>query len=79
MRSLRPGCLAAVFLAAVTALLASGCSTAPPVKPWQREHLSRRSMQFDDGMETKFRQHWFAAREGADGGYGTVGGGCGCN
>ncbi len=56
-----------------------GCKHAPPVKPWQREHLAKRSMQFDDGLEGRFRQHLFGAREGAEGGYGKVGGGCGCN
>lgn len=56
-----------------------GCTHAPPVKPWQRAHLSRRAMSFDDGLESRFRQHAFSAREGAEGGYGHVGGGCGCN
>jgi hypothetical protein len=57
----------------------TGCKHAPPVQPWQREHLARRSMQFDDGLEGRFRQHLFGAREGAEGGYGKAGGGCGCN
>lgn len=56
----------------------SGCGHAP-VKPWQREHLGKRAMSFDDGLEGRFRQHMFSTREGADGGYGVVGGGCGCN
>ena len=58
---------------------ASGCRHAPPVKPWQRANLTRRAMQFDDGLEGRFRQHMFSSREGAEGGYGHVGGGCGCN
>lgn len=57
----------------------AGCSHAPPVKPWQRGHLTRRAMSFDDGLEGRFKQHVFSAREGAEGGYGHVGGGCGCN
>ena len=58
----------------------AGCaSLPPPVKPWQRGHLTRRAVQFNDGLEGRFRQHMFAAREGAEGGYGHVGGGCGCN
>jgi hypothetical protein len=56
-----------------------GCLHGPPVKPWQREHLSRRAMSFDDGLEGRFKQHVNSAREGAEGGYGHVGGGCGCN
>lgn len=58
---------------------AAGCAHPAPVRPWQRAHLARRSMQFDDGLEGRFRQHLFGAREGADGGYGHAGGGCGCN
>ena len=59
-----------------------GCAHAPPppIQPWQREHLSRRAMRFDaDPLETRFRQHMFGSREGAEGGYGQPGGGCGCN
>ena len=60
--------------------LASGCShRPPPVRPWQRAHLSKRAMQFNDGLEGRFKQHMYSAREGAEGGYGYVGGGCGCN
>jgi hypothetical protein len=59
----------------------AGCAhSPPPVQPWQREYLSRRSMQFDsDPQEDRFRQHWLGAREGADLGFGQPGGGCGCN
>ncbi len=63
----------------VTCSALGGCGHGPPVHAWQREHLSKRAMQFDDGLETRFRQHMFSSREGADGGYGHVGGGCGCN
>lgn len=70
--------LLAVALA--SALASVGCAHRPaPVRPWQREHLAKRAMRFDDGFETRFRQHMFSSREGADGGYGHVGGGCGCN
>jgi hypothetical protein len=69
-----------LLMVALAGVLAAGCShRPPPVRPWQRAHLSKRAMRFDDGMETRFRQHWFSSREGADMGYGTVGGGCGCN
>lgn len=57
----------------------AGCATQPPVRAWQREHLAKRAMQFDDGLEGRFRSHLFYAREGAFGGYGDAGGGCGCN
>jgi hypothetical protein len=67
----------AVWLFAVAAF--AGCQHAPPVKAWQRANLAKRAMKFDDGLESRFKQHMFAAREGAEGGYGDVGGGCGCN
>jgi hypothetical protein len=72
--------LPALLLLALLSSQASGCAHAPPVRPWQRGYLAKRAMQFDDGLEGRFRQHLFGgAREGADGGYGHVGGGCGCN
>lgn len=65
-----------VALAALSAPL-PGCAR---VKPWQREHLARRAM-IDDRPpgEARFEQHGRGAREGADGGTGEPGGGCGCN
>jgi len=70
--------LAAVLLAAL-----AGCAhRAPPVQPWQREHLAKRGMRLDmpdELAEDRFRQHWLGAREGSDLGYGEPGGGCGCN
>jgi hypothetical protein len=50
------------------------------VKPYQREYLSRRSLNFHgDRGEDRFKQHLFESREGARGGTGEAGGGCGCN
>lgn len=58
-------------------LMATGCAR---VKPWQREDLSRRAMNNDRDLgETRFEQHSREAREGAAGGTGEQGGGCGCN
>jgi hypothetical protein len=72
-----------IVLLGATALLSGaglgGCSHAPPIKPWQRAHLSKRAMSFDDGLEGRFKQHVYSAREGAEGGYGYFSGGCGCN
>jgi len=70
------------LVAALLAAGAAGCAHAPPppVQPWQREHLAKRSLRFDaDPIEDHFRQHWYGAREGADLGFGQPGGGCGCN
>lgn len=58
-------------------LLASGCVT---VKPYQRENLARPAMagEMPAGAQ-RFEQHRGGSREGADGGTGQPGGGCGCN
>ena len=65
-------------LAVVLALCAAaGCAT---VKPYEREYLSRPSMDLQrEATEGKFYSHVLDAREGATGGVGTAGGGCGCN
>jgi len=61
---------------AVCTLTGVGCAT---VKPWQRGQLANRCMQFDpDGGFAAFRGHWQESREGASGGAGLQGGGCGC-
>jgi len=58
-------------------LVLGGCAT---VKPWQREELARPAMTADQGAgEERFQQHSRGAREGAEGGTGQAGGGCGCN
>jgi hypothetical protein len=68
---------APVFLVAAALLVGAGCAR---VKPYQREHLARRSMVSDrDPGESRFAQHARGSREGADGGTGEPGGGCGCN
>ena len=55
----------------------AGCVT---VKPHERETLARRSMTADkDAGEARFGSHQTGAREGAEGGTGQPGGGCGCN
>ena len=63
------------LLLAVSAL--AGCAT---VSPYEREYLSRPSMDVQrEAREDAFKAHVFDAREGAMGGYGSTGGGCGCN
>ena len=63
------------------ALLLGGCSISKwTVKPHQRELLADRIMQLDaDAQERAAEEHVLANREGAIGGTGTSGGGCGCN
>jgi hypothetical protein len=70
----------AMVVAGLLAVLVSGCTRPPPVKPWQRAYLSKRALRFDaDRLEQRFRQHLFGSREGSDLGFGQPGGGCGCN
>jgi hypothetical protein len=67
--------LVAIVLAAVSSL--SGCLV---VRANQREFHAKRAMTNDrDPGETRFGQHATGSREGADGGTGQPGGGCGCN
>jgi hypothetical protein len=50
------------------------------VRPHQRELLADRIMKLDaDPQEQAAEQHILENREGAVGGSGTAGGGCGCN
>jgi hypothetical protein len=56
---------------------ASGCTV---VRAHQRGHLAKRAMTDDrDSGEARFLEHERGSREGAEGGAGQPGGGCGCN
>lgn len=50
------------------------------VAPYEREDLAKPGMDVthEEG-ETSFRAHVHDSREGATGGHGSTGGGCGCN
>jgi len=56
------------------AIGASGC-----VKPYQRELLALPGMGFELDADGQSEQHMLESREASFGGYGAVGGGCGCN
>ena len=79
MRSPYSSKLALVLAAALSAC--GGCAVSKwTVKPHQRELLSDRIMQLDaEGQERAAEEHILSNREGAIGGTGTSGGGCGCN
>jgi hypothetical protein len=69
-----------IVLFCLLGVLSVGASGCVVVKPYQREVLARRYMQFhDDPDEETLDLHMLEAREGATGGYGSAGGGCGCN
>jgi len=59
----------------------SGCSSIEPwVKPYERDRLADPIMALDiDPVSSAYMQHVYEAREGARGGEGAAGGGCGCN
>lgn len=70
------------FLLAATALVAfSGCANVEPwVKPYERDRLADPIMALDgDPVSSSYLQHVYESREGARGGEGAAGGGCGCN
>jgi len=58
----------------------TACAGCENVKPWQRGTLADVSMRADrDPIGTGMDEHIFFSREGASGGRGVGGGGCGCN
>ena len=64
-------------VAVVGVLAGAGCVR---VQAHQRGNLAKRAMTNDrDAGEVRFGQHALGSREGADGGTGQPGGGCGCN
>jgi hypothetical protein len=66
-----------LFGALFLGLAQAGCGT---VQVWERNYLAKPKMAIDPDPEaTALEQHVFQYREGATGGYGSVGGGCGCN
>lgn len=75
---MRLPCLTAIVLAlAGLSASLSGCVT---VAPYQRGILARPAMSTDfEASESGFRAHVHDSREGATGGFGSTGGGCGCN
>ncbi len=63
----------------VLAVAVAGCGRYA-VRPDEKEYLADRIMQLDyDTQEIAADQHVLSNREGSSGGYGTGGGGCGCN
>ena len=68
----------------LTTVLLAGMSACSPIEPWvkpcERDRLADPIMSFDpDPVSTAYIHHVFEAREGARGGEGSAGGGCGCN
>jgi hypothetical protein len=70
-----------MLLLALALLSSAGCSRIEPwVKPYERENLADPIMAWDrDPVASSYMQHVYESREGARGGTGVTGGGCGCN
>jgi len=83
LRRAKLACARRVLLVLVGGLLStSGCASfrRNMVKPHQRVYLSDRIMRLDgEKLSRAADQHVLNTREGAFGGSGTAGGGCGCN
>lgn len=75
------GTARAIVTALLLLSLLSGCGNIEPwVKPYERDRLADPIMALDaDPVSSAYLQHVFEAREGARGGEGAAGGGCGCN
>lgn len=58
---------------------AGGC-VVTPVRPWERNLLAEQKMQLvPSPVDNLVDEHTFFSKEGASGGQGVGGGGCGCN
>ena len=70
-----------ILLLATAMVWMTGCTNIEPwVKPYERDRLADPIMALDgDPVSTAYIQHVYEAREGARGGEGAAGGGCGCN
>jgi len=73
--------IARVLLTLLIVCGMSACSSIEPwVKPYERDRLADPIMFLDaDPVSSAYIYHVYEAREGARGGEGTAGGGCGCN
>ena len=69
--------IAGFLLLNIVCILLNACAT---VKPYEREFLADRIMNFDaNAEEIALERHFLLTREGSMGGYGGAGGGCACN
>ena len=76
-----PNAFARACAIAVVAVAFTGCGNIEPwVKPYERQQIADPIMSFNaNPVSRAYLDHVFEAREGARGGLGSAGGGCGCN
>lgn len=80
MNMLKARILRILLLLPVIAALSACGPIEPWVKPYERDRLADPIMLLDaDPVSSAYIYHVYEAREGARGGEGTAGGGCGCN
>jgi hypothetical protein len=79
--SMKVRAIGQVLLLCIALAGSAGCSNIEPwVKPYERDRLADPIMALDrDPVSSSYIQHVYEAREGARGGEGAAGGGCGCN
>jgi len=69
----------AALLSMSISIALNGCVSLG-AKPWQRDLLAKRAMQFDGyALDDAIDDHIYFSKEGSSGGHGVSGGGCGCN
>ncbi len=74
------GRLHAVGIGLVALLGLGGCTSLPPVQPWEKGVLARPAMTFEyEPVDAMYAEHIYSSKEAASGGTGVSGGGCGCN
>jgi hypothetical protein len=57
-----------------------GLTACAEVQPWERGRLAQPRMSLDaDILLSEIDAHTYSSKEGASGGIGPAGGGCGCN
>ncbi len=75
---MRPILSACVWVVAAASL--GACSGLGQVSPWEKGILAKPEMTFEgDRLDTNYVEHIYSSKEGASGGAGVGGGGCGCN
>lgn len=68
-----------IFFLLLLVIQGTGCAFES-VKPWHRDILAKQSSQLiPDPLEYEADEHIYFSKEGAKGGQGVGGGGCGCN
>lgn len=77
---MKAGQLILLLVLSVWLAAAAGCTSLERVKPWDRGELASDLMRTDlNPMEERDMEKVYFSREGSAGGFGSGGGGCGCN